>query len=143
MAKTYSDVFADLKQSVKILPLDQMKAKFDARDKQPITLVDVREKEEFRAGYIPGAVHIARAYLEQQAEQKLPNKNAEIIVYCASGNRSLFAAKTLQEFVAWAKARPNGISIGSPGPGTQMRMAAGSTLIFRCLALGRSPPSSS
>ncbi|HWP10049.1 MAG TPA: molybdopterin-synthase adenylyltransferase MoeB [Polyangiaceae bacterium] len=98
MAKTYSDVFADLKQSVKILPLDQMKAKFDARDKQPITLVDVREKEEFRAGYIPGAVHIARAYLEQQAEQKLPDKNAEIIVYCASGNRSLFAAKTLQEF---------------------------------------------
>jgi len=75
-----------------------MKAKFDARDKQPITLVDVREKEEFRAGYIPGAVHIARAYLEQQAEQKLPDKNAEIIVYCASGNRSLFAAKTLKDF---------------------------------------------
>jgi len=97
MAKTYSDLFAELKQSVKILPLEEMKAKFDARDKHPVTLLDVREKEEFRAGYIPGAVHVARAYLEAQAEQKLPDRNAEIIVYCASGNRSLFAAKTLQE----------------------------------------------
>jgi molybdopterin/thiamine biosynthesis adenylyltransferase/rhodanese-related sulfurtransferase len=98
MAKTYSDLFAELRQSVKTMPLDEVKARYDARATRPVTLLDVREKEEFRAGYIPGAVHIARAYLEQQAEQKLPDKNAEIIVYCASGNRSLFAAKTLADF---------------------------------------------
>ena len=60
-------------------------------------LVDVREKEEFRAGYIPGAVSIPRAFLEMQVEQKLPDKNAPIVVYCAGGNRSAFAAKTLAE----------------------------------------------
>jgi len=98
MAKTYSDLFAELKRSVKIMPLEEMKAKFDQRAQHPVTLLDVREKEEFRAGHLPGAVHIARAYLEQQAEQKLPDKNAEILVYCASGNRSMFAAKTLLDF---------------------------------------------
>jgi sulfur-carrier protein adenylyltransferase/sulfurtransferase len=61
------------------------------------TLVDVREKDEFRAGYIPGAVHLPRGFLEMQAEQRLPDKSAEIIVYCAGGTRSAFAAKTLAE----------------------------------------------
>src|SRR5262249_40653934 len=42
-------------------------------------------------------IHIPRAYLEMQAEQKLPDKTAEIILYCAGGNRSAFAAKTLEE----------------------------------------------
>jgi len=98
MAKTYSDLFAELRQSVKTMPLDEVKSRFDNRASHPVTLLDVREKDEFRAGYIPGAVHVPRAHLEAQAEQKLPDKNAEIIVYCASGNRSLFAAKTLMDF---------------------------------------------
>src|SRR5688572_25167805 len=97
MGKTYADLFSELKQSVKIMPLDEAKARFDARATRPVTFLDVREKEEFRAGYIPGAVHLARAYLEAQFDQKLPDKNAEILVYCASGNRSLFAAKTLMD----------------------------------------------
>jgi molybdopterin/thiamine biosynthesis adenylyltransferase/rhodanese-related sulfurtransferase len=97
MGKTYADLFSELKNSVKIMPLDEAKARFDARATRPVTFLDVREKEEFRAGYIPGAVHLARAYLEQQFDQKLPDKNAEILVYCASGNRSLFAAKTLMD----------------------------------------------
>jgi molybdopterin/thiamine biosynthesis adenylyltransferase/rhodanese-related sulfurtransferase len=97
MAKTYSDLFAEVRGSVKILPLDELKKRFDERAKKPFTLVDVRDKEEFRAGYIPGAVSLPRAYLEQQFEQKLPDRNAEIVVYCAGGTRSAFAAKTLSE----------------------------------------------
>jgi molybdopterin/thiamine biosynthesis adenylyltransferase/rhodanese-related sulfurtransferase len=98
MAKTYSDLFAEIRQSVKILSLDELKARLASRKEKPFTLVDVREKDEFRAGFIPGALHIPRAHLEMQAEQKLPDKNAEIIVYCAGGTRSAFAAKTLGEF---------------------------------------------
>jgi sulfur-carrier protein adenylyltransferase/sulfurtransferase len=98
MPKTYSDLFAEIRQSVKLLSLDELKARLEQRKTQPFTLVDVREKDEFRAGFIPGAVHIPRAHLEMQAEQKLPDKNAEIILYCAGGTRSAFAAKTLQEF---------------------------------------------
>jgi sulfur-carrier protein adenylyltransferase/sulfurtransferase len=95
MAKTYSDLFAEVRDSVRIVSLEEMKARL--QKDAPVTLVDVREKDEFRAGYIPGALHIPRGFLEMQAEQKLPDKNAEIIVYCAGGTRSAFAAKTLAE----------------------------------------------
>ena len=98
MPKTYSDLFAEIRQSVKLISLDELKARVEQRKDKPFTLVDVREKDEFRAGFIPGALHIPRGHLEMQAEQKLPDKNAEIIVYCAGGTRSAFAAKTLAEF---------------------------------------------
>jgi molybdopterin/thiamine biosynthesis adenylyltransferase/rhodanese-related sulfurtransferase len=98
MPKTYSDLFAEIRQSVKILSLDELKARLETRKERPFTLVDVREKDEFRAGFIPGAIHIPRAHLEMQAEAKLPNKDAEIILYCAGGTRSAFAAKTLNDF---------------------------------------------
>jgi sulfur-carrier protein adenylyltransferase/sulfurtransferase len=98
MPKTYSDLFAEIRQSVKILSLDELKARLETRKERPFTLVDVREKDEYRAGFIPGAIHIPRAHLEMQAEAKLPNKDAEIILYCAGGTRSAFAAKTLNDF---------------------------------------------
>ena len=97
MAKTYSDLFSEIRSSVKLISLEALKARLESRAQEPFTLVDVREKDEVRAGYIPGAVHIPRGFLEMQAEQKLPSKTDEIIVYCAGGTRSAFAAKTLAE----------------------------------------------
>src|SRR5258705_3579200 len=97
MAKTYSDLFAEVRQNVKIMSLDELKARLEQRKEKPFTLVDVREKDEIKGGFIPGAVHIPRGFLEMQAEQKLPDKSAEIILYCAGGTRSAFAAKTLSE----------------------------------------------
>jgi sulfur-carrier protein adenylyltransferase/sulfurtransferase len=97
MAKTYSDLFSEIRSSVKLISLEALKERLEARAQKPFTLVDVREKDEVRAGYIPGAVHIPRGFLEMQAEQKLPSKTDEIIVYCAGGTRSAFAAKTLAE----------------------------------------------
>jgi sulfur-carrier protein adenylyltransferase/sulfurtransferase len=95
MPKTYSDLIADIKQSVKTVQLAEVKRRLE--QKEPMLLVDVREKEEFRTGYIPGAISMPRAFLEQQFEQKLPDKSAHIVTYCAAGNRSAFAAKTLVE----------------------------------------------
>jgi len=97
MAKTYSDLFSEIRSNVKLISLEDLKARVENRAQKPFTLVDVREKDEVRAGYIPGAVHVPRGFLEMQAEQKLPNKSDEIIVYCAGGTRSAFAAKTLSE----------------------------------------------
>jgi molybdopterin/thiamine biosynthesis adenylyltransferase/rhodanese-related sulfurtransferase len=93
MAKTYSDLFSEVRGSVTTISLEELKQRLERRD--AITLVDVREKDEVRAGYVPGALHIARGFLEMQAEGKLPDKNAEIVVYCAGGTRSAFAAHTL------------------------------------------------
>jgi sulfur-carrier protein adenylyltransferase/sulfurtransferase len=95
MAKTYSDLIAEVKQSVKTVQLAEVKRRLEA--KEPMTLVDVREKDEFRAGFIPGAISMPRAFIEQQFEAKLPDKNAPIVLYCAAGTRSAFAAKTLVE----------------------------------------------
>ena len=97
MAKTYSDLFSEIRSTVKLISLEALKERLESRAHKPFTLVDVREKDEVRAGYIPGAVHVPRGFLEMQAEQKLPNKSDEIIVYCAGGTRSAFAAKTLSE----------------------------------------------
>src|SRR6187549_1446379 len=97
MAKTYSDLFSEIRSNVKLISLEALKERVESRAQKPFTLVDVREKDEVRAGYIPGAVHVPRGFLEMQAEQKLPNKAEEIIVYCAGGTRSAFAAKTLSE----------------------------------------------
>ena len=97
MAKTYSDLFSEIRSNVKLISLEALKERLETKAQKPFTLVDVREKDEVRAGYIPGAVHVPRGFLEMQAEQKLPNKSDEIIVYCAGGTRSAFAAKTLSE----------------------------------------------
>ena len=97
MAKTYSDLFSEIRSTVKLISLEALKERVESKAQKPFTLVDVREKDEVRAGYIPGAVHVPRGFLEMQAEQKLPNKSDEIIVYCAGGTRSAFAAKTLSE----------------------------------------------
>lgn len=60
-------------------------------------LVDVRENEEFSAGHIPGARHVPRAYLESRIEGVVPDRDAHIVLYCASGTRSAYAARTLTE----------------------------------------------
>ncbi len=96
MARTYTDLMGEVRQSVKLISLDDLKQRLETAPAE-FTLVDVREKDEFRAGYIPGALHLPRGFLEMQAEQKLPDKDREVILYCAGGTRSAFAAKTLQE----------------------------------------------
>jgi molybdopterin/thiamine biosynthesis adenylyltransferase/rhodanese-related sulfurtransferase len=95
MPKTYSDLFADVRAGVRLITLDELRSRLERRE--ALTVIDVREKDEFRAGYIPGAIHLPRGFLEMQAEQKLPNKDAELVVYCAGGTRSAFAAHTLKE----------------------------------------------
>lgn len=59
------------------------------------TVLDVRTPEEFSQGHIPGAILIPDYELVKRAEKELPDKNALILVYCRSGNRSRQAANTL------------------------------------------------
>ena len=92
---TYTDLIASVRKQVKEVSLDELKRRLD--ENEPMVLLDVREKEEYRAGFIPGAVSIPRGFLEIQVEQRLPDKNAKIVAYCAGGTRSALAAKTLAE----------------------------------------------
>ncbi|MDQ4149346.1 MAG: ThiF family adenylyltransferase [Actinomycetota bacterium] len=129
------------------------------------TLVDVREGDEWRKGHAPGAVWASRSWLEMQAESKLPDKEAPLILYCAGGNRSALATRTLQEmgysnvrhirggFSAW---RDAGLKVVTPrqwterqldrysrhfvlpevGEAGQQRIADGSVLVIGAGGLG-------
>jgi len=62
-----------------------------------LAVVDVREREEWDEGHFPRAVHVPRGNLESRIEGVVPDKKRQVLVYCAAGNRSAFAAKTLVE----------------------------------------------
>jgi sulfur-carrier protein adenylyltransferase/sulfurtransferase len=66
-------------------------------ERDQATFVDVREADEYDQGTIPGAIHIPRGFLESQIESKVPDRSTRIVVYCAGGTRSAFAAKSLGE----------------------------------------------
>jgi molybdopterin/thiamine biosynthesis adenylyltransferase/rhodanese-related sulfurtransferase len=61
-----------------------------------LTLIDVREDDEWKQGHLPHALHVSRGMLEMRIEQAAPDKRAETILYCAGGNRSLLAGRTLK-----------------------------------------------
>jgi sulfur-carrier protein adenylyltransferase/sulfurtransferase len=60
-------------------------------------VIDVREPEEWGTGHIPGAKHVPKSYLESRIEGAVPDRSQHVILYCQSGNRSAWAARTLIE----------------------------------------------
>src|SRR5919199_4424300 len=88
--------YRDLLQSVKA-EIDEVDAA-DARELLPsAVVVDVRERDEWDEGHLPGAIHIPRGSLESRIEQAVPDRTRRVLLYCAAGNRSAFAARTLEE----------------------------------------------
>ena len=91
---SFRDLLANAKAEIREVDT----ATAEAAIGRPDTVVlDVREPDEFDQGALPGAIHIPRGHLESQIEARLPDRDAPIVVYCAGGVRSAFAAKTLQE----------------------------------------------
>jgi molybdopterin/thiamine biosynthesis adenylyltransferase/rhodanese-related sulfurtransferase len=89
---TFRDLLARTKGEIReITPADAETRMGDA------VFLDVREADEFEQGTLPGSVFVPRGHLESQIETKVPDRAAEVIVYCAGGVRSAFAAKTLGE----------------------------------------------
>ncbi len=95
MSKTYADLLSEVRGQIRVISLEDLKTRLES--KTPPILVDVREKDEWRQGFVPGSLHIPKGFLEMQAEGKLPDKDAAIVTICAGGIRSAFAAKTLQD----------------------------------------------
>ena len=60
-------------------------------------VLDVREPDEYEQGALPGALHIPRGTLETSVEGRIPDKSSHVVVYCAGGTRSAFAAQTMQQ----------------------------------------------
>ena len=85
----------DAKSRVHEVTTDDLRARQAANP--ALHLVDVREDDEWRAGHVRGAVHVGKGVIERDAEAKLPEKDAEIVLYCGGGFRSALAADALQK----------------------------------------------
>src|SRR3954466_11591556 len=86
--------------------IKQVKAQADETDPSAVSevlgadgvvIVDVREGDEWDAGHLPGAKHVSRGHLESRIEGAAPDRSQRVSLYCASGNRSALAARTLKD----------------------------------------------
>jgi len=85
----------DAKTRVRETNVDEVKKKMDRGSK--FTLVDVREESEFAKDHLPGAIHLGKGIIERDIEARVPDLDAEIILYCGGGFRSALAADNLQK----------------------------------------------
>lgn len=91
--KTYEELLAETKARIKEIGVqDAFALRHTTGD---AVFLDVREPQEYNLGKIPGAITISRGNLEKYVESLVPREKS-VIVYCASGNRSAFAAEVLE-----------------------------------------------
>ncbi len=91
--KTGMDLIAEAKAKITEVTVDQAKAKHGAAG---VAFLDCREPNEYNLGRIPGAIFIPRGQLETTIEARIA-RDQDVVIYCASGNRSALAAVTLAE----------------------------------------------
>lgn len=92
--KSYSDLVNDARVRVPEVTVKDVREMQDAGT--PVVLLDVRDQSEVNLGMIPGAVHISRGTLEGKIERVVP-RDAKLVLYCSSGNRSLLAGDMLRQ----------------------------------------------
>jgi len=95
MAKSYRDLMNESRQIVPEWTPDEVRQRLS--NGAGYTVVDVREKEEYREGHLPGALSVPRGFLDMRIEEAIPDKAAPLVLYCAGGTRSLLAGRTLRE----------------------------------------------
>jgi rhodanese-related sulfurtransferase len=91
----FLNIVDDAKHRVRETTVDEIKSRLDRGDK--FVLVDVREESEWQKDHLPGAVHMSKGVIERDVEQKVPDLNAEMVLYCGGGFRSALAADNLQK----------------------------------------------
>jgi rhodanese-related sulfurtransferase len=92
--KSYADLVNDARSRVPEVTVAELRAMQDRGT--PVVVVDVRDQSEANLGVIPGAMHISRGTLEGKIERAV-SRDAKVVLYCSSGNRSLLAGDVLRE----------------------------------------------
>jgi len=88
-------IVEDAKKRIREVTIDEVKAKLDRKEK--FVLVDVREESEYAADHLPGAVHLGKGTIERDVEDRVPDQNTPMVLYCGGGFRSALAADNLQK----------------------------------------------
>ncbi len=89
---TYRELLSEVKAQIGEIDSPAARERLD-----DALFLDVREQDEWDEGHIPGALHVPRGNLESRIEGLVPDRDQPIVVYCAGGSRSAFAAKSLAE----------------------------------------------
>jgi rhodanese-related sulfurtransferase len=85
----------DARSRIKETKVDEIKERLDNGEK--FLLIDVREESEFAKDHLPGAIHLGKGIIERDIESRVPDLNAELVLYCGGGFRSAMAADNLQK----------------------------------------------
>lgn len=93
--EAFEAICQDAKSRVKEITIHEVKIKLDAGEQ--FHFVDVREDNEWEKGRAAGATHIGRGVIERDIEGLIPDKSAEIVLYCGGGYRSALAGDNLQK----------------------------------------------
>jgi rhodanese-related sulfurtransferase len=91
----FLQIVEDAKKRVREVSIDDIKSRLDRGDK--FVLVDVREESEYTKDHLPGAVHLGKGVIERDIEERVPELNTPIVLYCGGGYRSALAADNLQK----------------------------------------------
>jgi len=94
-APGFLKIVDEAKARIRETNVQEVKKRLDAGEK--FVLVDCREGEEWARGHLPGAIHLCKGIIERDIEASVPDKNAEIVIYCGGGFRSALAADNLQK----------------------------------------------
>jgi rhodanese-related sulfurtransferase len=89
----FLDIVKDAKKRVREVSVDDVKQKLDRNEQ--FLLVDVREDSEWQNDHLPRAIHLGKGVIERDIEQRIPDPNAPIVLYCGGGFRSALAADNL------------------------------------------------
>jgi rhodanese-related sulfurtransferase len=91
----FQKLVEEVKGRVRETTTQDVKKRLDKGEK--LNLVDVREESEWGKGHLPGAKHLGKGVIERDIETTIPDKDAEIILYCGGGFRSALSADNLQK----------------------------------------------
>lgn len=94
--RTVAQLLAEAAAKVPFMSLEELNSRIGGNGRD-IVVLDVREREAFQAGHIPGAVHLPRGQLELRVNSELPDPTAKIIACCEFGKISTLAAATLRD----------------------------------------------
>ena len=94
-APKFLAIVNDAKKRVKQTNIADVKRRMDTGEK--FVLVDVREESEWAAGHLPGAIHLGKGIIERDIEQRVPDTETKMILYCGGGFRSALSADNLQK----------------------------------------------